>query len=172
MSVVAAIALPGRSTVIGCDQRAWELMVPTKWARKGEWAIGVSGVYRVLPLICAATESPPDDPLGVGIWLRKLLIEDGFKPGENEDNEGGPRTFPFSALLASSGKLWYMDSSMTPFAVRPHTLMAVGSGREYARGAAHMLRHGDPESMVRAAVQTAIDLDYEHCGGDPVVEWL
>lgn len=171
MTVVAAIALPERgATIIGCDQRVGPLMLPTKWVRRGVWAFGVSGVCRALPLIAAGPEVPQDSPLAVGIWLRNALLEDGFQP--LEEGGGGPKVFDVSVLLARAGRLWLLDGSLTPLAVPAGQLMATGSGREYARGAAHALGEAPPEDRVRAAVQAAIDLEYEGCGGEPIVEWL
>lgn len=170
LSVVVALALPDkRATLIGCDQRAGGFMVPIKWAYKGKWAIGLSGIYRILPLINAAPPAPQNRPLDVGTWLRELLVEDGF---ETRERDGGPKSFDLAVLLACPGRLWFLDASLTPFEVRPGELMAVGTGSEFARGAGHALDWATPEYRVRAAIQAAIDFDYENCGGEPVVEWL
>lgn len=170
MSIVAAIAVPDRAiTVIGCDQRVGSVMVPTKWVRQGCWAIGVSGVYRVLALIEQREGAPQRSPLEVGVWLRDVLLEDGFQP---RDDAGGPQSFDTEILLARAGRLWALDASLTPTEVPPGELAAVGSGREYARGAAYALDAASLDYRMHTSIQAAIDLEFATCGGEPVVEWL
>lgn len=166
MSVIAAIADRG-ITITGCDQRAGSMMVRTKWVRRGDCSIGVSGTYRVIPLLASAQGMPQEDPFAIGTWIRDVLAEDGF---QSRDDSGGPKSFDIEILLARPGRLWLLDASLTPIEVPPGEFMAVGSGREYARGAAHALSFASPADQVRAAVQAAIDLEYETCGGKPVVE--
>ena len=162
MTIICALP-DGDETILGCDQRAGDYLVPTKWVVHGRWAIGVSGAYRTQQLIERATIPITDDPFVVSTWIRGLMIEDGYKSESND-----PPGFESNILLSTPGRVWSVKGCFT--AIEVAGFAAAGSGREYAIGAAWAAKkNGAAMEIVDYAVRAAICNDPDGCGGDSVV---
>ena len=186
MTIICAIT-NGDETILGCDQRSGDFMVPTKWVIHGrpvvqvdlespkaivrldggrQWAIGTSGAHRTQQLIERATIPDTDDPFRVSTWIRDLLLEDGYQP---EPGNYDPPALGGGILLARPGRVWHVAGCFSTVEVRGFA--ATGSGRMYADGAAWMAqrRGAGPREQIYEAVQSAIALDRDGCGGEAVV---
>ena len=167
MTIVCAIP-NGDETILGCDQKAGDFLINTKWIIRGQWAIGVSGAYRTQQLIERATLPETDDPFVLATWIRDTLLADGYKPDEHD-----PPVFNGHILLATPGRVWMVNGCFATVEVKGFA--AVGSGREYALGAAWMASTpecaawDDKRWIVDQAVMAAIAKDRDGCGGEQIV---
>lgn len=169
MTIICAIP-NGDETILGCDQKAGDFLVPAKWIIRGQWAIGVSGAYRTQQLLERATLPETDDPFVLATWIRDTLSADGYKPA---DGDHDPPSLDGHILLATPGRVWMVHGCFAT--VEVYGLAAIGSGREYALGAAWMastpgfMNWDDRKWVVERAVMAAIAKDRDGCGGEQIV---
>lgn len=168
MTIVCALAV-GDETILGCDQKVGTLRVPSKWVIHGQWAIGVSGAHRTQQLIQRATIPETDDAFVVATWIRDTLVADGYS---TDKNDYGLPTLASGILIALPGRVWSIAGCFSSVEVPGFT--AVGSGCEYAEGAAwrvegHAADRTSAISITRHAIEAAIALDPNGCGGEAVI---
>ena len=85
--------------------------------------------------------------------LRTAIRSDGFVA---KDEYGAP-VFGVPFLIAQPGRLWEIDSAF--HLTEERGFWAIGSGRNYAFGAAHALHPGQPKNVVGMALDAAIHHD-------------
>jgi ATP-dependent protease HslVU (ClpYQ) peptidase subunit len=171
MTVVCAVK-DGPDVWIGSDSRmlagSFLYQMPVgKWLAADGWRIGISGSYRFASLL---THRPP--ALGVTAFdaaeaLRALIVADGWQP--LQDQKEGPVRHDIGMILVSpEHEVYELGTAGIPVD-QGNEFTAIGSGYEYALGAAHARRLERPEARVRIAIDAAIKYDVS-CGGAPYVE--
>jgi ATP-dependent protease HslVU (ClpYQ) peptidase subunit len=177
MTICCAIHDPiSRETWIGSDSRAtsntfiWPEKVK-KWIAAGKWRVANCGSGRALHLMekrakCLA--ACPDVSAVCGS-LRDILQEDGWRA---DDEKGAISYGPLMFLLASHEGVWIIPSNFAPVYVGGR-FAAIGSGDDFAYGAAHALMAlcVSREVVVRSALHAACTFDAA-CGGDLFIDHL
>lgn len=108
----------------------------SKWTNQGNWRdwwIGSSGFKRSKTLLAGYTKTLPKHPQDVADLIRTLHKNDAWQPDERK---GEPLAYGSNFILANPSGLWYVDSSFCAYKWPARKLLAIGSGSEFARGAA------------------------------------
>ena len=127
------------------------------WAFSGHTR--VESVVAKLPLV--------DTPEEFQEAVRAAVKEDGWN---SDADKGETVDYAYDLLLVTPERVCFSHGSGS-FADFGDAFCAIGSGREYAYGAAFALRGMDPEVIVRTAVEAAIAFDTS-CGGAVSVEFI
>lgn len=141
--------------------------VSRKIWRGGGWLAGASGPDRIFEIMVAAAVGSETVEV-LRDRLMAALKDGGWEP--EAGRAGDPPAYSFSVLAARAGELWCIAPEGSIW--RPTWgFAAIGSGQDFAYGAAHALRgHGiSGDTIVRAAVSAAIEFRSD-CGGEVVVE--
>ena len=140
----------------------------TKWrsARNNIWwaAAGYIRIYTLAELNDEHLQAQPDC-LSLCEELRKLVVADGWSTDSEE--KGGPDVFHFS-IIATNGDVLILydgDGSYVRYN-KPDDIVAIGSGKYPALGAAYaILDGGEPiEEALQVALAAAVRFDHD-CGG-------
>ena len=136
-----------------------------KIIRIGRWAIGHSGNETALALLQrkGGAISETDDPYEVVDIMQSLYKEADYK--RRTDDDGAP-DYSQAAILATRSEIWAVSPDGSVW--RPAWgFAAVGSGQDYAYGAAFVLHKGNMggEALVRMAIYAACEFD-TGCGGE------
>ena len=142
-----------------------------KWETCGRFRWAFSGHVRILGALSAApaggmtTNMPGAEAFAE--HLREAVKADGWNP---DDDKGAPTDYAYDAIIVSPTRvcLAHGDGGFADFG---DAFCAIGSGREYAYGAAFALDGMDGDVVVRTAVEAAIACD-NACGGEPQVEFI
>jgi len=135
--------------------------------KRHEWpnmVLAFVGCARIQNLIGKLGREPhriDDDIPELMATLRAEIIADGWTPNKEE---GDPQDWGVEGLIASRSGLWHVASDFAVLQAHPDQIIAIGSGREYAAGAAAVLDGAHPEARLDRAVEVAIALD-DYCGG-------
>lgn len=176
----------GDETWIGSDSRmvANFMLYPQpvqKWFLVDDWWVGFSGSYRMADLLRYRAPSLANlvSAFAVTNALRALTVDDGWKPIE-EGSRDGPTRMDINCILVSPGLDVYEFGTAGVVCPAGDEFTAMGSGYEYALGAAEALsrirsENGSgfigPEIRMRAAIAAACKYDLG-CGGEPFVKRL
>jgi ATP-dependent protease HslVU (ClpYQ) peptidase subunit len=155
-------------SLVAAQQATWTLPAG-KWRELlcGLW-VGCSGSFRANDLLERLVE-PTYDVRGLVAAIRNAIRFDGWMPDESP---GDPPAYDFSMLIARPGEVWELCSNLALIPIQPGKLAAIGSGRQYAQGAASALSHvGYGPRRVERAVEAAIEHDQE-CGPPVYAEHL
>lgn len=142
MTVICAYT-DGTETWIGSDRmisssnEKW--IGPHKWHEAHGWAIGVAGAQRavnMLERVKAEIFAEADSPFAIADRLVQRFAEYGIHScGTSHDNH--TECFGQSLLLARKGEIWNFGFDLGFFQAPPNTLIAKGSGADYAMGAGY-----------------------------------
>ena len=125
------------------------------WHRFGPWWIAQSSEPRAETVMAGmrAELAACKTVLKLTENLCQAIRDDGFKARD----EYGALQLGVSFLVAQPGRLWEIDDAFHLSEERG--FWAVGSGRDYAFGAAHALHRGQPKNVVGKALDAAIHHD-------------
>ena len=86
------------------------------------------------------------------------------------EEPGEDNSYRVEIILVRGGRIWLVDSALNPYEIGPYHLAAVGSGQDYAKGAAFAFKPTvkGHKQVVAVSVDAAIKFD-RRCGG---VVWL
>lgn len=169
MTIIAAIHdSKTQTTWYGSDTAAinngYQFICGPKFSRCGDWMVGITGDGRLETLVRLHTSAIGDSesPMMLAHKIRRLALDDEFKPGE----ETGAKFFPGSSLvIAGKGAVYAVCSSFSVDEIQSDNLYAEGSGRDYALGADFMVRDKPAQERLALALKAAIALN-SGCGGE------
>lgn len=181
MTIICAMRDPITGKVwIGADSRTTEsgnLLIPTvcrKWriAKRGRHAVALAGWGRGCDVIRHADEEMlfggDLTAMELSGRIRNLLLADGFSRRDGS----GPVQIQAASLIVVDGRLYDCDDSFAVSEIADGQVWATGSGRGFALGAAHAMRHvADflaPVDVIKGCVAAACAYDTA-CGGEPFV---
>lgn len=168
---VAGVTWIGADGRMTSDKFVWPMDVE-KWTDIGRFRLGMAGSGRAAVIVGRRLHDLRDfaHPQYIADSLREAMISDGWK----SDDARGPQTFDTYFMLANAAGVWAISGTGTviPFGLN---FAAMGSGEDYAYGAAYALMNGDrhvsAEWVVRGALGAACAFDAA-CGGQLMVECL
>lgn len=131
----------------------------SKWSFYGDWAMATTGGGLPSDLVEARREKFPQSPDAHEVvrFIRKSYEITGF--GEKED---GAQDYNCSSILVhSSGKIFDVDGTLSLAEVNPGAFWALGSGMDYALGAAFVAKQRGyaAREMMQLALEAAIEID-------------
>jgi len=140
MTTIAAIT-NGSSTWVGSDTMGVigdgrRIDPVKKWFLHDEWAIGLSGDYRVLCLMAENRGKIFDDLSCPGEFAERMLNLLHDRHYQPKPADGSAPFYNNSMILARAGRIWDVDGSFAYDEIPIGKLWARGSGCEYALGAA------------------------------------
>ena len=138
-----------------------------KWAKTAEGILwGISGHLRLASII--GTLPGVKTVAQFSKALRDATKEDGWSAEGNKHGE--PCDWCFDVIAVIDGKVYEINGSGSVVDFEDN-FCALGSGREFAYGAAFALDDMDPEVIVRTAVESACKYD-SSCGEPIFVEHI
>ncbi|MGI9507334.1 MAG: hypothetical protein ACR2RE_30190 [Geminicoccaceae bacterium] len=172
----------GPTVWIGSDTQATDTQgdvneTGPKFSVHDGWAIGVAGCHFTANLIAAEigglvagltdVRSPAWEFTG---RLSQLFRDYDYTP--KEQDTGSPQWGGWY-ILAGHGRVWALDSCLSPLEYHHGQLVARGSGMDFARGVGFAMRQSDmpPSEIVGLGIEAAIAFD-SGCGGNVWVERL
>jgi len=146
--------------IVPVESNKWVPLHPYLW-----WAF--AGHTRIQAVVEKLEFDTTDGAEEVHEIIRAAVKEDGW----NSDADRGEIVdYAYDLLLVNPDRVCFAHGSGS-FADFGDAFCAIGSGRDYAYGAAFALHGMDPEVIVRSAVEAAIAFDV-NCGGSVYVEFI
>lgn len=139
-----------------------------KILKSGDWLIALSGPTRAKKVLEQSDFSHLATDHSVATHIRELLKEDGF---ETATNQNGPERVSMGVLIGSKRGVSFCCAEFAVSSLTPHTFFGLGSGGDFAQGAATALllaQIGDTGSILKASL-TAAALGNINCGGIGIV---
>lgn len=169
MTIICAISSK-EGTFIGSDTMlsAGNRAIPgkQKWFTYRNWGIALAGDWRVANIL----DNHKKELLS-GIKNEVDLVDKLYNLFENAGIGGGSagdfvKPFGQSILLAKKeGPVWEIDSNLSVIDIPCNTLAAVGTGEDYAVGAAYILEGScTARERLEKALETAVKFCID-CGG-------
>ncbi len=141
-----------------------------KILKSGEWMIALSGATRAKQVLDGADFSHLRTEHAVATHIRELLKADGF---ETATDQKGAQRVSMGALIASRKGVAFCCAEFAVSSLPPDRFFGLGSGGDFAQGAAHALQardyiQGGVEAVLRAALSAAAAGNI-YCGGVGVI---
>jgi ATP-dependent protease HslVU (ClpYQ) peptidase subunit len=148
---VLYMAADGRctgSSAIYCDTQQ-------KITQCGEWLVGATGESLLTSLVIENSEYLGDlkTAFSVSQGIRKILKDTDWTTSHEES---GSLRYGVSLMIGRAGELWTALSNLGVVPVMKCSFMGVGSGSDFAIGAADALRRELPAMPMKDVIQRAM----------------
>ena len=159
----------GKETWIGADSRmcsgTFLFQQPVKkWVQVGDWWVGQTGSFRFDTLLKLQRPVLGGTPEQAAETLRQMVITDGWEP-IHKDEPGVRRHDTQLLLIAPDCRVFEHGTSGVTIDANEE-FSALGSGCDYALGAAYALKEENPDYRMLTAIRAATKYDIA-CGGTP-----
>lgn len=168
MTICCALATADGAWIGSDRRRCWEIQymdnMPEKWVSVHGWWVAFAGTGRIEQPLMTIHESCGDSAFAFSAAFWKTVRAQKLVDGKGE--------WDGSLILYRPDQgLWLLDSGFCVTRMPVGTLLAIGSGRDFARGAWWARLAVSDKEDVAMAIRCACAFD-AGCGGEPWVRYV
>jgi ATP-dependent protease HslVU (ClpYQ) peptidase subunit len=176
MTIVCGIHEKDIGTFIGSDSRVTNRSVVVtdnmpKWINISgtKFWVGMSGDIKALVLVeNIKLDSEISTPWELSKIIKDELDKDNWVTNTNDT---GSKSYGIGVLIASPAGLYDTSADLAPVRIPDNKFYAVGSGRDFALGAAFTSKSKDIHKIIVTAIKASINFD-PYCGGEIFTKFI